>query len=68
MCLLGEFSWEKQGDAPRGCLVWSSCWRGGDVGPGCGTTSSGLFVKGPDADRRNQAGAVPRAGLVLSHG
>lgn len=23
---------------------------------------------GPDADRRNQAGAVPRAGLVLSHG
>lgn len=33
-----------------------------------GPHASGLFVKGPDADRRNQAGAIPRAGLVLSRG
>ena len=40
----------------------------GTGAPGCGTTSSGLFVKGPDADCWSQAGAVPRAGLVLSRG
>ena len=40
----------------------------GTGAPGCGTTSSGLFVKGPYADCWSHAGAVPRAGLVLSRG